>query len=71
MIYTEKGTRLLYTVKFIMDFAIVKPASPGFETELRKLSIIDFEREFEEFSGDHSAVERYLDGDEDLPETLL
>jgi hypothetical protein len=51
-IYVETATGLLYECKFFDGFVLVRPASPTFYLAIKKMSHVDFSREFEEFSGD-------------------
>jgi hypothetical protein len=61
-IYVERDTSLIYEVKFFEDFVLVRPGSPCFYTSLRKLSHVEFAAQFDEYSGDHSAVKDAIRG---------
>jgi hypothetical protein len=59
-IYTEVATNMLYEVQMFSDFVLVRPASPSLYTAIRKLSVIDFSKEFREYYGDAEAVRETL-----------
>jgi hypothetical protein len=59
--YTEKATNLIYQAKFFEDFVIARPVSPMFYRAIRKLSLVDFSKEFHEFLGDPQEVRQVID----------
>jgi hypothetical protein len=59
-IYVETATNTIYEVQFFDDFIMARKASPNFFAEIRRLSIIDFAREFHEYGGDIQAVKDFL-----------
>lgn len=61
-IYTEIATGLIYECKFFDKFVIVRPASPAFYLAIRKLSLADFSKYFDEFGGDVSEVRNAIRG---------
>lgn len=61
-LYVEIATRMLYQVKFFENFVIVRAASPLFYRDIRKMSILDFSRYFEEFYGDAQQVRDFFNG---------
>lgn len=61
-IYTEKSTGLIYECKFFDKFVIVRPASPAFYLAIKKLSLVEFSKYFEEFGGDVSEVRNAIRG---------
>lgn len=60
--YVERETSLVYAVQFIMDDVLVRPASPWFYSNIRKLTFNEFVEEFDELYGDPREVERYMQG---------
>lgn len=65
MLYVEIATRLIHEVKFIGEWVIARPASPVLYHLIRRLSQLEFSREFEEFCGDYQALREFLnDGGE-------
>ena len=60
-IYVETSTNLIYEVQFFDTFALVRPASPNLYLAIRKVSIMDFAKEFHEFLGDAQQVRAFLD----------
>lgn len=61
-LYTEKSTSLLYEAKLFDDFVIVRPVTPGFEMNILKVSHVDFDKDFEEYSGRHDEIYDFLGG---------
>lgn len=59
-IYVETSTSLIYEVQMFSDFCLVRPASPQMYAGIRKLSMVQFSKEFHEYCGDHEAVRNYL-----------
>ena len=67
--YTERSTYLIYEVKLFDNYVIARPATPGFEQLLRKLSWNDFLTEFEEYQGDPYDLQAFLEGE--APDVLI
>lgn len=63
-LYVEKKTHFIYEVKFFDSFVIVRPATPSFYLAIRKLSHVDFSKEFEEFGGDQDVARAFIKGEE-------
>ena len=66
--YTEKSTALIYEARLFDGFALIRPAIPAFYLALRKISLTDFVREFEEYAGDSASIRSFLWGD---PEAIV
>jgi hypothetical protein len=64
-LYVEIATRMIYQVKLFDNFALIRPASPLFFREIRKMSMLDFSKYYEEFYGDHDMVRAFFNGDVD------
>lgn len=62
-LYTEKNTSLLYEAKLFDSFVILRPASPGFEDAIRRVSYLTLDKEFNEYAGIHAEVIQHLGGD--------
>lgn len=60
--YVERGTRLIYEVRFFEDFALVRPAHPGMSLHLERMDLITFNERFEEYLGEQQDVKDYLWG---------
>lgn len=56
MLYTERDTDLLYEAKFFDDFVMVRPATPGYEQKIERLTHNEFADRFREFWGDPQLV---------------
>lgn len=67
-LYTEKSTRLIYEARLFDEFVMVRPVSPGFETLVKRMDHLGFEKEFEEFAGNHAQVLEFISGMEEIPE---
>lgn len=59
-LWVEKSTRLIYECKFFDGFILVRPATPGLYTAIKKLSNKQFAEEFEDFCGGKDAVREFL-----------
>lgn len=60
--YTEKSTRLIYDVRFFDDCVIVRPATPWFAEVIKKLTLPEFEAEYEEYWGDPTEIIDAIEG---------
>lgn len=69
-LYVEKETGFIFEAQLFEKFVLTRHASPGMESMLRKLSIEEFSRKFEEFEGDAELVYRLINGHEP-PEDCL
>jgi len=49
--YTERATTLLYEARLFGDFIIVRPATPGLQDAMRRLTYNEFLRDFDEYVG--------------------
>jgi hypothetical protein len=63
-IYTEIATGLIYECKFFDKFVIVRPASPAFYLAIRKFTLVEFSKFFEEYGGDVTEVRDAIRGGE-------
>lgn len=61
-LFVQKDTGLIFEVKFFDDFVLVRPATPLFYTAIKKMSLDEFGKEFEEFLGDVEEARLYLRG---------
>lgn len=68
-LYTETATKLLYEVKFFQSFVLVRPATPLFYLAIKKISPLEFSRDFLPFEGDHEAARDAIRGAE--PEMII
>lgn len=59
-LYVEIATNLIHEVQFFDNFCFVRPASPSMYLNIRKLSLMDFTREFREYYGDVQQLREYL-----------
>lgn len=59
-LYVERDTSLLYEVQLFEDFAIVRPATPGFEQAMEKLNHADLGTRFDEYSGIQEQVYEHM-----------
>jgi hypothetical protein len=63
-LYTEVETDLLYEVRFFQNFVLVRPATPTFYLAIKKLSHLEFSKDFREFQGDHETARNMIRGQE-------
>jgi hypothetical protein len=61
-LYTETKTGLIYEVRFFDTFCIVRPATPMFYLAIRKMTHVEFSKEFEPFLGDPEIVRAAIRG---------
>lgn len=59
-LHVEKSTSLIYEAKYFQEWVMVRPATPGFQKAIRRLSYVDFEKEFTDFCGNHEQIYRAL-----------
>lgn len=59
-IYVETASNLIHEVQFFPEFVLVRPASPNLYLTIRKVSLLDFSKEFHEYLGDPQAVRDFL-----------
>lgn len=62
VLYVEVETRIIFEAKLFPDFVLVRPVSPQLYHQIRKVTMLDFGKEFEDFLGDHKAVRGFLNG---------
>lgn len=65
MLYVDKKHRVLHEVRLFDDFALVRVATPGFQSDLMKIPTGQFSTEFEEYLGDVEYVRALMYGMED------
>lgn len=63
-LWVERETSLIYEVRFLETCTIVRPVTPHFYLSIRKMSHMEFARDFEEFFGDRDAVREFVRGTE-------
>lgn len=68
--YIEKSTGFMYQAQLFDTFVLFRPATPGFESVVKKMSLSQFISEFDEFQGDPSRVYDYLEGSSPWDEQL-
>jgi hypothetical protein len=61
-LYVEKSTNYIYVVQMFDDFVLFRPATPGFETVVRKMTMVDFADKFEEFGGNYDEFNNFVRG---------
>jgi hypothetical protein len=61
-LYTEKSSNMIYDIRFFDGFVIARPATPAFYNAIRKLSHLQFSKEFDEYWGDPELVKGYMWG---------
>lgn len=60
--YVEKISNLIYEVKLFEDYALIRPAHPEFSMNLERMDLLQFSKEFEEFTGDSQKIHEFLWG---------
>lgn len=68
-LYVEKTSRTIFEVKFFDKFVLCRPATPAFYLAIRKIPLMKFIEEFEEFAGDREAARAMLRGEQ--PEFMI
>lgn len=58
--YVENTTRLVYEVKIFDGFALARPANPWFYTEIRKIELGEFAKDFESYCGDPDLMRKVV-----------
>ena len=61
-LYIEKSTRFMYQAQLFDTFVLFRPATPGFESVVKKMSLSQFYDEFYEYQGDPAYVYDFLEG---------
>jgi hypothetical protein len=61
--YVEKSSRLIYQVQFFDTFVMYRPATPGFESLIKRMELSEFLDEFDEFEGDPRLLDDFIDGE--------
>lgn len=57
---TELSTSRLYETKTFDDFVMARPILPQFYNHIRKLTPEEFSQEFEDYTGDRTAMRKFL-----------
>lgn len=65
-LYTERSTNLVYEVKLFDDFALTRPATPGFEQAIKRVSLLTLLRDFDEYAGDGEDFHRVAHNEEPI-----
>lgn len=62
-LYTSRDSGIIVEVKFFDDFAMVRPATPGFERSLRRVSLMEFLDKYDDLMCDPRPIEAMLKGE--------
>ncbi len=61
-LYVERSTGYVYQAQLFDTFVLFRPATPGFEEVVRKMSCIDFLKEFYEYEGNYDEFYLFASG---------
>jgi hypothetical protein len=70
-LYVERQSGIIYEVQLFDNFVLMRPATVGYESMLRKLSLATFSTSYEEFEGDPKTVRGLRQGEEEIELTVV
>ena len=59
-LYTEIATNRIYECKLFDSFVLLRPVIPALRQYMKKLGVIEFSQQFDDFQGDRREVREFL-----------